>query len=91
MHGKISKDKILVKRGKGVVKFFKHNGYAVPVEALEQVRGVELHTAYDGVLYAPRKQFYNHGIANDFNGEKQLVLPVEFWEKLNSRQTQLVI
>ena len=76
-------DNILVKRGKLVVKFFKHNGYAVPVKDLEQVRGVKLYTKYDGILYADRHVFHQHGLWNDFKGEEQLILPVKYWEVLH--------
>ena len=72
----------LVKRGKQVVKFWKHDGYAVSVEHLDKVRGVKLYTEYDGILYAPRHMFYKHGIPNNYEGEAQLILPVKYWEKL---------
>lgn len=75
-------DHVLVKRGKAVVKYFKHNGYAVKVSDLEKVRGVKLYTHYDGTLYADRHLFYKHGIENDYKGEQQLVLPVQYWEEL---------
>ena len=81
MKGKII-DNVLVKTGKQVQKFWKHKGYAVAVKDLEQVRGVEIHTEYDGVLYARREQFYQHGIENVYNGEQQLVLPTKYWEIL---------
>ena len=73
---------ILVKRGKQVVKFRRYNGYAVAEKDLEQVRGVELHSKEDGVIYARRDQFYKDGIPNVYLGEKQLILPVKYWEKL---------
>lgn len=81
MKGKII-DNVLVKKGKQVQKYWKYNGYAVAVKDLEQVRGVKLYTEYDGVLYARREQFYNDGIENIYNGEKQLILPTKFWEIL---------
>jgi len=81
MRGQIV-DNILVKRGKQVVKFFKYQGYGVAVKDLERVRGVKLHTKYDGILYADRHVFYKHGIEVEFGVEKQLVLPVNYWEEL---------
>lgn len=75
-------DNILVKKGKQVQKFWKHNGYAVAEKDLEKVRGVKLHTKFDGILYADRHLFYKEGIENLYNGEKQLVLPTKFWEIL---------
>ena len=82
MKGTVNSEKVLIKRGKQVVKFFKHNGYAVAESDLEKVRGVKLHTKYDGILYADRHVFYLHGISNTYQGEKQLVLPVQYWEEL---------
>lgn len=78
----IIKDFELIKKGKQVQKFWKHNGYAVAIRDLEKVRGVKLYTEYDGILYARREVFYNHGIENIYNGEKQLVLPTKYWEIL---------
>jgi hypothetical protein len=75
-------DHTLIKHGKQVQKFWMHDGYAVATEHLEQVRGVKLYTSYDGVLYAPRNVFYQHGKEHNFKGEEQLVLPVKYWEKL---------
>lgn len=75
----------LVKKGNQVVKFWKYNGYAVPVADLEKVRGVKLYTQYDGILYARRDTFYRNGIPNNYKGEQQLVLPLNQWETLNAR------
>lgn len=75
-------DNVLVKKGKQVIKFWKHNGYAVAAQDLEKVRGVEIHSEYDGHLFARREQFYQHGIPNNYNGEEQLVLPTKYWEIL---------
>lgn len=75
-------DNVLVKKGKQVVKFWKHNGYAVADEHLQQVRGVKLYTEYDGILYADRHVFYKHGVENNYNGELQYVLPVKYFERL---------
>jgi hypothetical protein len=75
-------ENILVKKGKQVIKNWKHNGYAVNIVDLEKVRGVKLYTEYDGVLYADRHLFYKHGIENNYNGEQQLVLPTKHWEIL---------
>jgi hypothetical protein len=83
MRGKII-NHVLVKTGKQVQKFWKHKGYAVAVADLEEVRGVKLHTEYDGILYARRDQFYKNGIENVYNGEQQLVLPTKHWEILES-------
>lgn len=81
MKGKII-DYTLVKTGKQVQKFWKYNGYAVAENDLEKVRGVKLYTKDDGILFARREVFYQHGIKNIFNGENQLVLPVKYWEIL---------
>ncbi len=75
-------DNNLVKRGKQVQKYWKHNGYAVATRDLEQIQGVVLHTEYDGKLYARRDQFYADGIENTYNGEQQLILPTKYWEIL---------
>lgn len=75
-------DNNLVKKGKQVVKYWKHNGYAVAEKDLEQIQGVILHTQYDGKLYARRDMFYRNGIENTYNGEKQIVLPTKYWEIL---------
>lgn len=72
----------LVKKGKQVQKFWKYNGYAVKTNDLEKVRGVKLYTQYDGTLYARRDVFFKYGIANNYNGEEQLVLPTKYWEIL---------
>lgn len=80
-HGRINKDGFLEKKGDAVVKFFKHDGYAVPVDDLDKVKGVLLHTRYDGILFASADCFRTYGIRNDFNGEEQLVLPVKYWDK----------
>lgn len=84
MHG-VVRGKMLEKTGKQVIKYWKHNGYAVSEADLEQVHGVKLHTQYDGILYAPRHLFYRHGIPNVYKGEKQLILPVEHWEQIEGR------
>lgn len=81
MHGQISEDK-LIKRGKQVVKYRRYNGYAVAESDLEKVHGVELHTKEDNIIYAPRHLFYQEGIINDFNGEKQYILPLHHWERV---------
>jgi hypothetical protein len=72
----------LVKQGSQVQKYWKHNGYAVAKEHLEKVEGVKLYTQYDGIIYAPKESFYQHGIDNTYQGEEQLVLPVDKWEVL---------
>lgn len=79
MHG-IVKDGWLIKRGKQVVKFWKYNGYAIPVEELRKVKGVVLHTQYDGILYQTSEVIFNEGIKNMFKEEEQLVLPSSMWE-----------
>jgi hypothetical protein len=60
MKGKII-DYTLVKTGKQVQKFWKYSGYAVSENDLEKVRGVKLYTKDDGILYARREVFYQHG------------------------------
>jgi len=82
MKGKIENND-LVKRGKQVIKFRKYDGYAVATDDLEKVHGVKLYTHEDGVLYARREVFYNHGLFNDYKGETQLILPVKYWEVLH--------
>lgn len=82
LHGKLTDGKILVKRGRQVQKFWKYGGYGVAVRDLEWVHGVEIHSRYDGRLYAPREKFYQAGIVHNFNGEEQMVLPVKHWEIL---------
>ena len=79
-HGTII-DGTLVKRGTQVVKFWKHNGYAVPTLEFHNngVKKVRLYTRYDGILEATRETFDKHGIVNQYNEETQVVLPVEFW------------
>lgn len=83
-HGQII-DGILYKRGTQVVKFWKHDGYAIPIEEVIKVKGVRLYTKYDGKLYASREAFDQHGIPHLFrlpngNVEHQLILPVRYWE-----------
>lgn len=80
MHGVI-KDGWLIKRGKQVVKFWKHNGYAIPQSDLEKVKGVVLHTEYDGILYQTSKVIMARGRLNQFKDETQYVLPVDEWGK----------
>lgn len=75
---------VLVKRGKQVVKYRRLNGYAVPIVDLDKVKGVQLYTSEDGVIYSPVETFFKKGIFNDFNGEKQQVLPVQYWERIES-------
>lgn len=78
MHGQVV-DGWLIKKGKQVHKFWKHDGYAVPSHVLEKVKGVVLHTKYDGILYATSATIMEHGKPNNFEGEHQLVMPVEYW------------
>ena len=79
MHGTVV-DGWLIKRGKQVVKFWKHNGYAIPAPVLSKVKGVILHTEYDGVLYQESSVIMRDGIYHDFNGEKQYILPTNEWK-----------
>ena len=80
MHGSV-KDGWLVKRGKQVVKFWKHNGYAIPVMALHQVKGVVLHTEYDGILYQTSGKILSQGRPHYFGDELQYVLETAKWLK----------
>lgn len=77
---------VLVKQGKQVQKFWKYNGYAVSVADLERVSGVKLYTPSDGILFATRQKFIEHGIDNIYKDEEQLVLPVQYWESIERRQ-----
>ncbi len=77
-HGRVV-DGVLHKAGTAIVKFWKHDGYAINVSDLHEVNGVLLDTKYDGRLYAPVSVLREHGIPNDFEGEEQLVLPVKYW------------
>lgn len=80
-HGQII-DGTLVKRGTQVVKFWKHNGYAIPTVEFHDhgVNKVRLYTKYDGILEATKEKFDKHGIVNIYQDETQVVLPLEFWE-----------
>ena len=80
-HGLIIGD-ILIKRGKQVVKYWKHNGYAIPKSELQFVKGVKLYTQYDGKLYAPVERFWEFGVVNKYKDEEQVVLPVELWDTI---------
>lgn len=78
MHGSIHSG-WLVKRGKQVVKFYKHNGYGIPADILPDVKGVILYTEYDGVLYQTSHVIMRDGMQHTFGDELQYVLPVEKW------------
>ena len=85
MHGEIVNG-WLIKKGKQVVKFWAHGGYAIPFTTLGQVKGAVLHTQYDGVIYAKSATFFMHGIPNDYKGERQIVLPLEYWSKKDAEK-----
>ena len=78
MHGAVNKG-WLVKRGKQVVKFWKHDGYAVSAVDLHRVKGVILYTQYDGTLYQTSATILAKGTSNLFGDEVQYVLPVKDW------------
>lgn len=79
VHGRIE-DGVLVKDGKKVVKFWKHDGYGIAISDLVGgVSGVILDSQYDGKLYSSVDNLFENGIRHDFNGEKQIILPVQFW------------
>lgn len=81
-HGQVING-VLHKRGSQVVKFWKYNGYAVPVIQVIKVKGVKLYTKYDGKLYASKETFNKHAIPHMFGDEHQLVLPIEHWEVID--------
>lgn len=86
-HGFISSKGRLVKRGKSVVLFKIYDGFAIPTEVLKQIKEVEIH--YGGEVYLTTSdKFWQHGINNDFEGEKQLVLPRKYWKL--ARQEELL-
>jgi len=76
-------DGVLTKKGKQVHRFWKYKGYAVAVKDLKGIKGVRLHTQYDGVLYADTELFYKHGKPHTFKdiatAEPQLVLEEKYW------------
>ena len=80
MHGTMV-DGWLIKKGKQVVKFWKHNGYAIPAIVLLQVKGVVLHTEYDGILYQTSGKIMNLGEQHNFGDELQYVLEASKWQK----------
>lgn len=80
-HGRVV-DGVLQKGGTAVVKFWAFDGYGINVADLHEVTGVLLDTKYDGRLYTPLSVLREHGIEHDFNGEKQLILKVEYWRKI---------
>lgn len=83
MHGKLV-DGWLVKRGKQVVKFWKHNGYAVPASLVEEdsgIKGVILHTEYDGVLWQTSRNIREKALRHQFEDELQCVLEASKWQK----------
>lgn len=84
-HAVLTADGVLVKRGKQVVKFWKHNGYAINEQDLQRCRLIRLETAYDGTLEATPDTVRAKGIANNFKGEQQYVLPVADWKKVNAQ------
>lgn len=90
MHGRIV-DHILLKKDKQVIKYRIYNGYAVSEKDLEKVRGVQLYTKKDGIIYARRDQFYKHGIVNDYRGERQYILPVKYWEVIQGNDDQMTL
>lgn len=84
-HGEIV-NQWLYKRGKSVVKFWREEGYAIPVEELLKVKGVKLYTQYDGNLKADRETFNSFGIPHIYTDDKgriehQIILKVNKWEK----------
>jgi len=87
-HGQLE-GRTLVKRGKQVQKFVKYGGYAVSIDDILRVDRVRLYTKNDGVIEATKQTFDRHSIPHlfrDKNGalEHQLVLPIEFWEPLQT-------
>lgn len=79
-HGTV-KDGWLIKRDRQVQKFWKYNGYSMNVTDLEGIKGVILHTQYDGVLYASSEELLSLGQSNTFKDEQQVVLDVSLWHR----------
>jgi len=82
-HG-IVQDGWLVKQGKQVQKFWKHNGYGLALSDLDDIKGVVLHTQYDGILWATKEELLKHGQEHMFNDEKQLIMGVHLWHLKDS-------
>ena len=84
VHGRIE-DGILIKDGKKVVKFWKHNGYGIAVtDLVGGVNGVILDTQYDGKLYSSVDNLFENGIRHQFGEEKQVILPVQYWRRVQN-------
>lgn len=75
-------DNILYKDLKKTKKFFKYDGYGINTADLHEVLGVVIETKYDGKLYTSVSNLEENGIPWDFNGERQLILPVKFWRNV---------
>lgn len=79
VHGRIE-DGILIKDGKKVVKFWKHNGYGIAISDLGgDVNAIILKTKYDGNLYTSVDNLFKNGIPHEFGDEKQIILPLQHW------------
>jgi hypothetical protein len=83
LHGKLSKDGKLTKKGKQAVLYEILDGFGIPVEVLKKVKTIEIH--HKGVVYSARiEDFKKHGIRKVFTenyvSEVQLVLPRKYWK-----------
>lgn len=86
-------DKVLYKRGAGVVKYWTKNGYAVPVEEFQQIEGVKLYSRDDGNLYASKETFDQHATPHLYYDEEgklehQLILGLQHWKIFNSKENE---
>jgi hypothetical protein len=88
LHGKLNRDGKLVKTGKQVVLFKIYDGFGLPIEVLSSIKSVEIH--YKGVIYtATPSMFYEHGIANRYQDESQLILPRKYFGTNNQTELNL--
>ena len=83
-------DGVLTKKGRQVMMFYKHNGFGMSDSVFNQhpVEVVRVH--YRGDVYeAGRDDFLTRGIAHNYQGDAQHILPLPFWNKIDSNQLKL--
>ena len=85
-HGTVV-DGWLIKRGAQVQKFWKFDAYGIAQKDLKDIKGVVLHTTYDGVLWATIKEIISKGKPYKFSSqaeaysEAQLILSTDKWHR----------
>ena len=83
------KDKTLYKSGKQCVLFRQFNGFGASKDYLDVVDKIVCD--YEGRRFtASSEDFFKHGINWTFQGDQQLILPLQFWSTQDVRQTSLI-